>query len=573
MPGFFATNIAQPSYKITNTYPEKSVFNCLQYQGINMQRNVLNSFLGDKLFVENETHLLVTDGLIINSEQIKLKFGTDNLAQAVLKLLSEKEKIFDELGHLVSGAVYEKQKKCWTVFTNPTGDRAIFYYYNPTTKFYIFGSQLNYITDLMEEANIARIPDQHGLNCLLDYGCFLDDSTGIRDIKRLYPGDYLQINQDGLFVGNYYNAEIESQERTLEEDIERLDTAFLNSLKRLIDKNEEYGLKLIADISGGLDSRIICYALKRLECNNTALLSYGQSTSIEIEIARKIAMDLNMDWYFKSIDNGKIVKQIDQILPLNSGTAFYFGITGGKDFLEILDHRICGLELTGLLGDIYENAMVVEDGTQLPNAEYERFRPSKLLSIDPEYSYSTEIKRFKTNELFWFYTRGMLAGMSPFLIRQNFIEPVTPFGDPEFLKTFFSIPWQKRVKERVLTNWFIKKYPEAARFPYAATGVSVIKENSLWSKLYSRFYYKKNRLIESMGKPYPNTMNPFDYWLERDPSLLRFMDDYFEQNIVSVMALPQLTQRLKELYYSSPDYIGKGIALTVLGYYKNFIKV
>ena len=90
MPGFFATNIAQPSYKIKNTYPEKSVFNCLQYQGINMQRNVLNSFLGDKLFVENETHLLVTDGLIINSEQIKLKYGTDNLL-AVLKLLSKRK--------------------------------------------------------------------------------------------------------------------------------------------------------------------------------------------------------------------------------------------------------------------------------------------------------------------------------------------------------------------------------------------------------------------------------------------------------------------------------------------------
>ena len=572
MPGFFITNMPTADYQIKNVYPQKSVDGCIQYEEITVQRAVLDSFIDDKLFIDIEKYLIVTDGIIINSDKLKSVYHTNILVEAILQILDSGQDIYKKIGHLASGAIYEKQTKTWTIFTNPTGDRAVFYYFNEKTDEYIIGSQLDYLTKFMKQNQIARNPDYHGLSCLLDFGTFTDESTGIKNIKRLYPGDFLIINSKGMSVNTYSNmSDYSPTEKSLEEAIEELDQAFLDSMKRLIQKNKEYNLKIIADLSGGLDSRIICYALKRLGYEEGILLSYGQSTSFDVKTAHQVALNLNMDWYFKAMDHPKFIADIDNLLQLNSGVNYYYHITGGKDFLELLDHDICGMELTGFLGDIYENSMLTKNGLDKPDAFFERFKSSSFIEIDQTLSYSLQINRFNNNDLFWFYTRGIMFGLGQFLIRQNFVEPVTPFGDPAFLKAYYEIPWEMRVKEKVLTNWFIRKYPDAAKLPYAATGLSIINERSLIKRIYSNLYYKKNRLIESLGKPYPNTMNPFDFWMKEYPDLSKFMDDYFHDNLERVKEDCQLKKRLSSIYELRTDFMSRAIVINILGYYKNFI--
>ena len=65
---------------------------------------------------------------------------------------------------------------------------------------------------------------------------------------------------------------MEEKDIPVEDAIENLDIAFCNAITRLVKKNEEYGYKNLADLSGGLDSRVIVYTLKRLGFDNTCLL-------------------------------------------------------------------------------------------------------------------------------------------------------------------------------------------------------------------------------------------------------------------------------------------------------------
>lgn len=571
MPGFFISNVEKiNNVTLKNYNDEKCIKGEIFYNELTIKRNVLNSFINDKIFLENEELIIVTDGIIFNSNELMRLYNVGRIEDAVVKMAQEDEKFFDRLDGTNSGAVYYKNKKKWIVYTSDLGDRAVFYYYKDGK--YIIGSQLNYLVDCMKFLGIERNFDVHGISCLLDYGYFLDDSTCINGVKRLYPGEYICIDKDGILSGEYYVAEFEEHSISTEDAIDKLDLAFKNAISKIANKNAEYGYKNLLDISGGLDSRIICYATKELGLNESILISYSQSGSNEEKIAQSIANDLGFDFYYKTLDNGKCLKEIDDLIFLNSGVSYYYGITGGKDFLEILDNRIVGMELTGLLGDIYEGSFLVADGLKKPTLDIERFRGSKLCDVNEKFTYSTKIDKFKKNDTFWLYTRGMLAGMGTFLIRQNFVEPVTPFGDREFLKVYLSIPWEQRVNERVLFKWFLNKYPSAKRFPYAATGISPVNDKTLLAKIKIRgLLYLKKGISLLQKKPLPHNMNPAKFWINNNKGIREYINEYYNDMMQSNEFPEWVKEKICLLFNDEKDFNNKAVALTLLAYYKLFL--
>ena len=572
MPGFFITNIeSQDSFELNNYCQEKCIRDEIQFKNVTVKRNILNAFTKDKIFFENNQYILLTDGVIFDTEKLLDQTKTSDIKDALLSIAENEEKFFESINGHCSGALYYKNEDKWVIFTNPLGDRAIFYYYNNGE--YIIGSQLNYVTDYMKLVGISRNVDRHGISCLMDFGYFIDNSTCIKNIKRLYPGEYLVINESACITRQYYIAEFEEKAISLEDAIESLDTAFCRAVKRIADKNLEYGYKNLLDISGGLDSRIICYTMKRLGYNNSIMITYSQSNSHEEKITKSISQKLDFELYHKILDNGKCIKDIDELVFMNSGVSYYYGITGGKDFLEVLDNRILGMEFTGVLGDIYDGSMLTENGLSKPTIESDKYRASKLNSIDKKNSYSTYINKFKKNDTFWLYTRGMLAGLSTFLIRQNFIEPVTPFGDKDFLRCYLSIPWEMRVKDRVLFKWFLNKYPSAAQIRYAATGLKPINHSSKFSKVkYRLLLYIKKGWSLLQGKPLPNNMNPVKFWLKANEDLIPYIDNYFYTEMEACSLSQEIKSKLYSLYNDNSDFNNKAVALTVVAYSKLFIK-
>lgn len=574
MPGFFISNFTPnecdelSNYNTTNFRKNEISDECIV-----IKQNVLDSFKNDKIIFENEDAMIVTDGIIYNLQELKKKYNATDLSQLILILSKKSEDFFKCFSGHFSGAIYYKKTKKIVAYTNQLGDRAIYYYFDKQTKKFIVASQVNYIVDTMKKNKISRTIDNEGVNIFLDFGFFFDESTFIEEIKRLYPGTYIVIDTLNVEIKEYYKAEYEKKQTDIDTAIEQIDVAFDNSLRRIYNKAKENDYNCIVDISGGLDTRIISYASKKLKEENVVLLSYSQSGSNEEKIAKEIANNLKYDLYLKTLDNGKCLYDIDNLVFMNNGSAFYHGITGGFRFLEILNPRKYAIEITGLLGNVYDNSMITEKGDVRPDINYRKFIARKKGVLDNKYEEHEILKRFSNNDLFWLYTRGIMAGMSTFMTRQNFIEPVTPFGDLEFLEAFLTIPWKDRIEKNILRNWLIKKYPEAAKIKYAATDFSILDENKplFKQKMIANLYMKK--LVTLLRKkPLPHNMNPINYWIQNDSNLERYIENYFYNNLNLMDVNQEIKNKMKYLFINNNEFIDKSIVLSFISFYLQFIK-
>lgn len=574
MPGFFISNFTPnecdelSNYNTTNFRKNEISDECIV-----IKQNVLDSFKNDKIIFENEDAMIVTDGIIYNLQELKKKYNATDLSQLILILSKKSEDFFKCFSGHFSGAIYYKKTKKIVAYTNQLGDRAIYYYFDKQTKKFIVASQVNYIVDTMKKNKINRTIDNEGVNIFLDFGFFFDESTFIEEIKRLYPGTYIVIDTLNVEIKEYYKAEYEKKQTDIDTAIEQIDVAFDNSLRRIYNKAKENDYNCIVDISGGLDTRIISYASKKLKEENVVLLSYSQSGSNEEKIAKEIANNLKYDLYLKTLDNGKCLYDIDNLVFMNNGSAFYHGITGGFRFLEILNPRKYAIEITGLLGNVYDNSMITEKGDVRPDINYRKFIATKKGMLDNKYEEHEILKRFSNNDLFWLYTRGIMAGMSTFMTRQNFIEPVTPFGDLEFLEAFLTIPWKDRIEKNILRNWLIRKYPEAAKIKYAATDFSILDENKPFfkQKMIANLYMKKLVTL-FQKKPLPHNMNPINYWIQNDSNLERYIENYFYNNLNLMDVNNEIKNKMKYLFINNNEFIDKSIVLSFISFYLQFIK-
>ncbi len=569
MPGFCISNMAMPE-KLFNRYPERCTQGILRCEKYCIQWNTLNKYMDDKVFEQDDEYVYVLEGVLLNKKDLFEKYCVNSVKLLMKKMYEEiGDKFCQEFRGAFSGGIYSKTSDKWLLFTDQIGTKPLFYYVDEFGML-TCGTQLNYITDTMKKSGFARNADKHGIGCMLTYGYLIDEHTGVEGVKRLYPGDYL-VYQKGEFYKNsyYFISKKEFEQASEDEYIELLDNAFVNAIDRLLKKDAEYGYRSVIDISGGVDSRMIAYTAKRLKCTNAVTISYSQSGSREYQVAQEIANNLGYDFYYKSMDNAKCLYQIDENVQMNNGSAIYDGITGGKDMLELLNAHDFGIEMTGLLGDVYDGSMDVGNGEGKPTLDYPKYRASQVLPYD-EQNYSNVMERFENNELFWFYTRGMLFGMATFQIRQNYVEPLTPFGDVEFMEVYLSIPWDVRVKDKLLLKWLVKKYPEASKIMYAATGVAPADEFTVFGKIKKIIKFvnqEVHRQLHIMHRGYQ--MTPYAYWCKLYPEIEQFAQEYYKEHINRVDS--GIKEKIDKLMNVETEFEDKSPALTVLSYYKIFL--
>lgn len=569
MPGFCISNV-ENNQILKNRYPERCVSGSIQCGTYLLQWNTLNKYKDDKIFGQDEKYGYVLEGVLLNKKELFDKYHVNSvksLLQEMYHILGDR--FCAEFRGSFSGGIYDKSNDKWVLFTDQIGAKPLFYYMDGEGRF-ICGTQLNYVTDTMKLNKISRKADVHGLNCLLTHGYMLDESTVVKNVKRLYPGDYFVWNNSEIHVSNYHTFSSQKQELTSEQDyIERLDSTFANAVKRLIEKDEEYGYRSVIDISGGVDSRLIVYTAKRLGYHNAITICYSQSGGREQKIAQQVANKFEYDFYFKSLDNAKCLYQIDENVQMSNGSALYDGITGGKDMLELLNSNDFGIEMTGILGYVYDGSVDRKYGEEKPFLDYSKYRSSRILSFD-NLTYSNVIERFDNNELFWYYTRGMLCCMASFQIRQNYVEPMTPFGDIEFMEALLSTPWDIRTKGMLLVKWLTNKYPEAGRIMYAATGITPAEEFTKAGKIKKiiKFVNQEiHRQLHIMHRGYQ--MNPYAYWCKLYPEINEFAQEYYNRNIDRVDE--ELKEKIEKFMKFENDFEDKSPALTVLSCYKTFL--
>ena len=560
MPGFFVSD-RKTKFQLHNRYPQRCIREEIPSAGT-VRRHTLNKFIEDKTFCETDSLILIAEGYLLNKTALFARYGVQSVATLMETMYrAEGEAFFAAFRGAFSGALYDKEKDLCLLYTNHTGDKAVFY--TLCGSHFAAGSQVNYVLDACKELDWPLTLDEQAAYQMLTFGFMESDGTYAKEIRRLLGGTYLRIEKGEAQVLRYFRLEKHPERfegQTEDQIIDALDAEFRRAVDAEYRKDEEYGLKHLADISGGLDSRINTWVAHEMSPRHLQLITYSKNNYLDERIAKEIAVHWKDELLFRQLDDASYLYELDELVFLNAGLSLYSGITGGKRMLEDLNLDAYGLEHTGQVnGAVIGSLLCGKDGLE---KRYPSGKFSNKLNHRLDQAYAAN---FDDHELYLLSTRTFRGILNTQLIRENYTEIAFPFLDVELLQLCLDIPLEYRLGHNIYKKWILTKYPQAARFRWEKTGAKISegKPIGLLRKVITKGPHK---LLRMMGKHSLSNhgMNPLDYWFGRDKALQTYLN---RQEAEGYRCLPQASDRLisdmKQLY-ATGSFNEKAMVLTIL---------
>lgn len=519
----------------------------------------LHKFKNDEVLQIEDEEKFFFDGYIFNKEEICQNKNVGSWSEAFIRLVRD-ENCPDKLRGGFCG--FWGKGRNYTLFVDHVGNRGLYYYCKDNIT--IFSSNFYYIIELLKYNHIALTVSEQAVKYMLEQGFMLDDTTFADEIKRVCPGEVVEIRDNRLVNRKKYYLTDNTKpdpNMTEEEAIDQIDFYFRQAVKREFDKDKEYGYRHLVDLSGGLDSRMTCWCAHQLGYTDQVNFTYCRQNYLDFKIAQGIALKLRHTFLFMPLDDFQWYKEADEILRKNNGAALYSGISGGNRFLSLVNCKDFGIEHTGMVGDAILSTFYGN----------ERFNYEKPVGNENVYSkiikYNTPpevLEVFQNREQFSVYTRGLLGAQSSYFIRQNYTETSSPFLDVDFLNFVFKIPFKYRKRHYIYLKWIEKKYPEAAEFGWEKWFGIKPQLSNLWMKRVvnttNKYIEKANRII---GHKSNRGMNPLDYWMGNDADMRKWINNCFEENEIYLDNVPNVKDDVKKVF-AQGDASEKSQAITAI---------
>lgn len=534
--------------------------------GTHAARNIGNSrFEQDHFMEETPDRIMLLNGLILNKKELFKQYHTESLDTLVNTMfVADPDRFFHQFRGPFTGLVYDFQQENAVVFTNQTGDSAVFYYLSDTLC--VFSSNYTVLCDFLRTKAVSLTLDEQAAHWMLTFGYLIDNHTFAKEIKRLLPGKALYLKDGTWFEKRYHQFTSDHLEITEEEAIDQIDALFRQAVKRCFDKDLEYGYtRHLVDMSAGMDSRMVNYVAEALGYTGITNLSYSQTGSEEERWSKAMAAHLGHPMVFAALDDHEFIYDIDALLRGNYGTYLYTGITGGARLLATIDWRQFGTEQTGQLGDIAIGTFVKTSSLAV---DPEAVRLSHRLPL----RYEPNPECFQNQDLYSLYTRGFLGAMSSWFVRKEYTYALSPFIDVDFMAFCYALPTEMRRHHNLYWKWVKKYYPDALTVPTSRKRVPVTpveKSKDFMEKVFHKGLKVTRKGLFKMGLVSSRirkdaSMNPYEYWYDTDPKMRAFLDTYYKEHLPLLDPYPQ-TKRDVEALFNSPVVLEKLMALTVLG--------
>lgn len=533
---------------------------CVQY------RNLLDKFPGDRIFLSDTEQVCFLDGYVYNKEAFIRPEGHNEWPDSFALFLREDRKgLFSKLRGAFCGYHYEKETNRITVYTDQVSNKALYYYAQGDR--WIVSNCVYYMVQVLRANGIAFHFDRRAAEYMLSYGYMTDESTFVKEIRRLLPGCLAMIENDSVKVERYHRIRSQEEQMTEKEAVEKVDRAFREAVRREFEKDKEYGYRHLVDLSGGLDSRMVSWVAHDMGYTDQLNMAYSRAGYLDETISRRIAGDLGHEYRFMPLDDAKWLCDIDRNSRRNNGAALYAGITGGGRFLETLHTDSFGIEHTGMLGDVilssYYHDKAFSQGA--PQYGYNQYSTKVQYEFDQKL-----LDQYCTQEEFVISTRGVLGMQSSYMIRQHYVETSSPFMDVDFWDAAFSIPFEYRNGHHLYLLWMKEKYPEAAEYGWEKWGGVRPKESHLFlRKVKTTQRLARQTLCRLFHIQNTDSMNPMDAWYAKDAEIQRYYEAYFE-SMIDCKVFDEDLRRDLTLMFRQGNVTEKSMALTVLSAVKQY---
>lgn len=579
MPGFFIvanrrrTDVALKREECPNFAVKR-----LESEHYFAEQHTVNKFIGDKAFVETECCIVITEGVVLNkADLIKKYLGEGEWGACVERMYFEVgDRFFNEFRGSFSGALYDKRDNKWLVYVSHIGDKQVFH--TEIGGEHIFASDIADVVAYMHKRGIHVEMDSEAAYLILTRGSVVENKTTIVGVDRLSAGRYYELKDGQLQDLQYHRFSNTPCNITFDDAVEGIDELFCKAVEKQFKKDEEYGYKHIAFLSGGLDSRMTVWVAHELGYTQQLNLTFSQSNYLDFSIAQQIASDLKHDFIFKSLDNGNCLYLVDRITDFTYGTVSYFGLAHGSSLIDNIRFDEYGLIHSGQIGDIvigtFNNSVADLDRLDTHFKCYSAFLADKL----DAYKYK---ECYDNTEIFALYNRAFSCALQGNTAGQRYTESVSPFCDVELLQFCFNLPPQYRINHRIYFEWILRKHKGAGKYvwetikrtieeqrqilqrqEYISQRNSTVKigkydipsiGNPLFGEYLKGFVLRRLGLRKKGGNviepliPSAYDMNPLDYWYYTNQQLREFIDNYYHSTIELIKDV-ELRNSIKRLF-------------------------
>jgi len=214
------------------------------------------------IFNENKTVVVVYNGEIYNFSSLKNDltkkghiFKTKTDTEVLVHGYEEWgiDELLSRLDGMFAFCIYDKEKKKVYLARDRLGEKPLYYFSDGND--FVFGSELQVI---LESGKIPIKISKLGLYYYLSVHYVPGDMCIIKNVKKLLPGHYLDIDMEpfNFKLNEYWDLEERNyEEKSYQENLERVKTLVENSIKRRLVSDVPLGVFL----SGGIDSSIITF--------------------------------------------------------------------------------------------------------------------------------------------------------------------------------------------------------------------------------------------------------------------------------------------------------------------------
>ena len=555
----------------------------IDYRNIVCCNQMIHKFEQDKVFVETGGFILLLDGVVTNRRELLDQYRRScvdssvmSWSQALLSLYEkEGETFFASLRGSFAGALFDKSREKWIIFSDQIGSK--FVYYAHVGVFFCCALEMGQIYRILRENDIAYHLDDFGPWMLLTYGFMLDSATLCREVRKINPGCYITLQNGFLIEHRYYLLDNTPDPSITEQDaIDIIDHYFRRAVILDFEKDKEYGYRHLVGLSGGLDCRRTSFVAHDCGYTDQLNMTFSQTGYWDQILPMKMSAALKHEWIFKALDNGLWLYDVDEIIRSNGGNVLYYGTAHSNSLLKYLNFEHLGLEHTGQLGAVVLGSFVKENEKDVKYSLGNRAYSKKYIEHLTDYQLTLNTSK----EIGLFYYRGFNGTNNGLQYIYNYSETLSPFLEKDFMEKALSIPLALRQNHYIYKKWILAKYPKAAEYEWETTGRKITdvlapsKSKSFGPssiknqiKTIVRKITGKTAGKQIAEQDIPIGMNPVDYYLSHDQDLRFFLAEYFQYTeAISDLELRKTLEVIKE----SGSATEKLQAVSLLGTIKLF---
>jgi asparagine synthase (glutamine-hydrolysing) len=453
--------------------------------------------------------------------------------------------------------VADLQKKDALLCNDRFGHRQLYYYEDD--RLFLFSTEYKAFLaydGFVRELDIAGVSDYFNF----DYP--LGDKTFLRDVKILRGASVVIIDSTGVNHNTYWDFDFAKESRQgIQELIETADAVYEGIIKKRIGPSEN----IILPLSGGLDSRfILAHALKA--GSSPHLFTHGSRNCLDHRIARRVAREMNAENYrFIEIIPYWTIDYAERFVFLTEGmteaspaillgigeqyglpaesTVFMNGIYGGPTNFGGPYYREYDLKPDISYDEKIANMARSLYGGSLTDQYYNLFAPdfraalksNHLSSLKNEFSRYLHIDGFHNQKDVFFIRNRLVRYMDQVDVNRYLWHDHFALSDDELVDFYIKLPPQLKLNRRFFMEYFKAKFPNLARIPYQATGVSLYKKPSAL-RLYvkpriKKLKYYAGRLSRGKLRFYDkDNYHHFNQWYRAYGNIREFYEDLLLDN-------------------------------------------